>query len=44
MLLVASLPFLHGRGVLAGTLTHTLVLLVLWGMVRRQVLFRWIPR
>jgi len=43
-LLVASLPFIDAESLLAGTLTHAAVLLLLWAMVRSRFLFRWVPR
>jgi hypothetical protein len=43
-LLVAELPGLGQGSVALGTLAHGVVLAVLWTMVRKQVLFRVIPR
>lgn len=43
-LVVASLPFLEGASLLANTVTHTVILLLLWIMVQAKFLFRWIPR
>lgn len=42
--LVANLPFLQDRSVRVNTLVHTAALLLVWVMVKRRVLFRWIPR
>lgn len=43
-LAVASLPFLQTTSVLVNTLTHTVILLLLWVMVQTKFLFRWVPR
>ncbi len=43
-LVVASLPFIDATSLVAGTLTHAAILLVLWAMVRARFLFRWVPR
>jgi hypothetical protein len=43
-LLVASLPFLDEGSVLEYTIVHTVILLALWLMVKREFLFRWVPR
>ena len=44
VVLVANLPLPSSGAVLWGTLTHAVVLAVLWLMVRHRVLFRYIPR
>ena len=42
-LVVSSIPGVGGDSVALGTLTHGIVLAVLWTMVNKQVLFRVIP-
>jgi hypothetical protein len=44
VLIVYSLPFLDDASVWMNTLTHMVILVILWVMVRTQFLFRWIPR
>jgi len=41
---VMSIPVFMQGNVALNTVAHTVVLLLLWWMVRREVLFRWIPR
>ncbi|MBZ5732915.1 OpgC domain-containing protein [Nocardioides sp. TRM66260-LWL] len=41
---VGSLTFLDGRSFWVGTAIHTVVVLAIWAMVKRRVLFRVIPR
>lgn len=43
-LLVAEIPGLGATTVLVNTVVHTLVLALLWVMVRKRVLFRLVPR
>ncbi len=45
-LAAANIPTLEmGEGdVWINTLAHTIIVLILWLMVKREFLFRWIPR
>ena len=44
VLAVANVPGLDRESVWQGTLVHTVVILAIWGMVKRRVLFGVIPR
>lgn len=41
---ISNIPILSEDRLVVNTLGHTLVLLVLWYMVRKQLFYRWIPR
>jgi hypothetical protein len=43
-LVAANIPVLGQDNLWVNTLAHTAILLALWLMVKREVLFRWIPR
>lgn len=43
-ILLSNLPPLQNGWIWLNTLAYTLVLAALWWMVRRQFLFRWVPR
>lgn len=42
--LLSNLPFLQNGWIWLNTLAYTAVLATLWWMVRREFLFRWVPR
>jgi hypothetical protein len=43
-LVPANVPVLERGDIWINTLAHTVMLLLLWLMVKREFLFRWIPR
>jgi hypothetical protein len=43
-LAAANIPILERDNIWINTLAHTVILLLLWLMVKREFLFRWIPR
>lgn len=43
-LIASNIPVLDSGSIWVKTVAHTLILLALWVMVKRQFLFRWVPR